>query len=202
MNVFVLCTGRCGSKTFVKACSHATNYTAGHETQVQLIGVRRFAYPENHVEADNRLSWHLGRLEAAYGNDALYVHLHRDRAKVVASYAQRWAPVGGLMPAYRNGLLRAGEHSRREIAEDCVATIEANITSFLRDKPLKMRVALEEAATWFPVFWDRINATGDFDSAMAEWSHQHNRRRERTGIRRLKQKLKGIEQILFEPPLD
>lgn len=201
MNIFVLCTGRCGSQSFVKACSHITNFSAGHETRARLVGAAKFAYPADHIEADNRLSWHLGRLEEAYGDDAFYVHLHRDRAQVVASYAQRWAPVGGIMPAYRNGVLRAGQHSRIATAEDYVATVEANISRFLRDKTMTMSVALEEARDWFPAFWQRIGAAGDLDRALGEWSRRHNSRRERTGMRKLKQKLKGIQQILIEPPL-
>jgi hypothetical protein len=201
MNIFVLCTGRCGSKSFVQACKHITNYSAGHETRARFVGAEKFDYPENHIEADNRLSWHLGRLEEIYGDDALYIHLHRERSKVIASYAQRWAPVGGMMPAYRNGILRAGAHSRSATAEDFVDTVEANITSFLRDKTMTMTVALEDATEWFPRFWHRIGAEGDLNGALAEWSHQHNSRRERTGLRKLKQKLKGIQQILIEPPL-
>lgn len=201
MNVFILCTGRCGSKSFVAACQHITNYTSGHETRVRAVGPDKFAYPDNHIEADNRLAWHLGRLEEVYGDDALYVHLHRDRQKVIASYAQRWAPVGGMMPAYRNGILRAGAHSRSTTAEDFVATVEANITSFLRDKSMKMIVALEDATEWFPTFWQRIGAQGDLDAALGEWQYAHNSRRERTTFRKLKQKLKGIQQILIEPPL-
>jgi len=201
MNVFVLCTGRCGSKSFVQACSHITNFSAGHETRVQYVGTHKFSYPANHIEADNRLSWHLGRLDEIYGDDAFYVHLHRNRSKVIASYAQRWAPVGGMMPAYRNGILRAGPHSRSATAEDFVATVEANIASFLRDKTMKMSVALEDATEWFPDFWNRLGAEGDLDRALAEWSRTHNSRPQRTAIRKLKQKLKGIQQILIEPPL-
>ncbi|SFG21061.1 hypothetical protein SAMN05518801_11088 [Novosphingobium sp. CF614] len=201
MNIFVLCTGRCGSRSFVQACKHITNYSAGHETRVRLVGADKFAYPANHIEADNRLSWHLGRLDDVYGDDAFYVHLHRDRTKVIASYAQRWAPVGGMMPAYRNGILRAGTHSKLVIAEDFVATVEANIASFLRNKSMTMSVALEAVTDWFPIFWQRIGAQGDLEQALAEWSYLHNSRRERTGVRKFKQKLKGIQQILFEPPL-
>ena len=201
MNVFILCTGRCGSKTFIHACSHITNYTTGHESRVRLVGAEKFAYAPNHIEADNRLSWHTGRLDAAYGDDAFYVHLRRDPTRVVDSYAQRWAPVGGLMPAYRNGILRAGNHSKSAIAEDCFETMEANIVSFLRDKSMKMTVTLEEAAEWFPDFWERIGAEGDLVRATAEWSVSHNSRRQRTFVRKLKQKLKGIEQVLVEPPL-
>lgn len=31
MNVFVLCTGRCGATTFHRACEHIENYSAGHD---------------------------------------------------------------------------------------------------------------------------------------------------------------------------
>jgi hypothetical protein len=202
MNIFILCTGRCGSKTFIYASSHITNYSNGHESRVRLVGREKFAYPTDHIEADNRLSWHLGRLDAAYGDDAFYVHLKRDPDSVIDSYAQRWAPVGGMMPAYRNGILRAGNHSKSVIAADAFETMEANITSFLRDKSMKMSVYLEDASQWFPEFWERIGAQGDLDSALAEWSVSHNSRRQRTFVRRLKQKIKGIEQILFEPPLN
>jgi hypothetical protein len=62
-NIFLLCTGRCGSSTFIKAASHIINYSAGHETQTQHLGQKRFDYANHHIEADNRLSWLLGRLE-------------------------------------------------------------------------------------------------------------------------------------------
>ncbi len=56
MDVFVLCTGRCGSTTFIKACAHITNYTAAHESRTGLLGSDRLDYPGKHIEADNRLS--------------------------------------------------------------------------------------------------------------------------------------------------
>ena len=45
MNIFVLCTGRCGSVTFTKACQHITNYTCTHESRVSLLGEDRLNYP-------------------------------------------------------------------------------------------------------------------------------------------------------------
>jgi ferritin-like protein len=48
--------------TFIRACQHITNYTAGHETRSTLLGEARVAYPDQHIEADNRLSWMLGKL--------------------------------------------------------------------------------------------------------------------------------------------
>ena len=63
MNVFVLTTGRSGSLTFAEACRHITNFSCGHETRVGLIGAERLAYPDQHIEVDNRLAWFTGRLE-------------------------------------------------------------------------------------------------------------------------------------------
>ena len=63
MNIFILNTGRCGSTTFIKACEHIKNYTCAHESLLTEIGAQRFNYPQDHIEADNRLSWLLGRLD-------------------------------------------------------------------------------------------------------------------------------------------
>ena len=90
MNVFVLCTGRCGSTTFARAAEHATNFSVGHESRKRLIGAERFAYADNHIEVDNRLSWMLGRLDDHYGERARYVHLTREREAVARSFLQRW----------------------------------------------------------------------------------------------------------------
>ena len=84
LNVFVLCTGRCGSVTFARACRFIDNYTAGHETAHGY----NLEYPDRHIEVDNRLSWFLGRLDERYP-DAYYVHLLRRREDVVQSFARR-----------------------------------------------------------------------------------------------------------------
>ncbi len=112
MNVFVLCTGRCGSVTFIESCKHITNYTAGHETRCNWTGDKRFAFPPHHIEADNRLSWLLGRLDAAYGDNAFYVHLTRDREAVARSYARRYPR--GIIGAYHTEILMGAATQNRE----------------------------------------------------------------------------------------
>ena len=177
-NVFILCTGRCGSTTFDRACRHATNWTSGHETRSHLLGAERLAYPARHIEADNRLSWMLGRLERAYGPDAAYVHLTRDPEAVAQSYARRSAY--GIMHAYYHGIVFPGpdqdEWDRPVIdhARDMVETVTANIETFLHGKPHVMRMRLDEVQAEFPAFWDWIGAEGRLDSAMQEWSIRHN----------------------------
>ena len=174
MNVFVLNTGRCGSTTFIQACRHIGNYTADHESRLQLVGPARLDYPANHIEADNRLSWYLGRLDRQYADDAFYVHLTRDRAETAASFAKRME--FGIMQAYREGLLLGGreEQTGQDLALDYIETVEANIALFLKDKSNKMAFRLESARADFRSFWGRIGAEGDLERALKEWEVSHN----------------------------
>ncbi len=174
MNVFILNTGRCGSTTFIHACRHIGNYSAGHESRARMIGAARLAYPERHIEADNRLAWCLGRLDAAYGDRAYYVHLSREREKVAASFARRRE--FGIMKAYREGILLEGEpgQSAHALALDYLDTVEANIALFLKDKKNRMDFRLEHAKEDFRAFWHWIGAEGDLDRALAEWDHRYN----------------------------
>ena len=174
MNVFVLNTGRCGSTTFVKACHHITNYSSGHETLAGRIGPERLAYPANHIEADNRLSWFLGRLDAAYGDSAFYVHLVRARQAVARSYGQRIE--GGIMRAYRRGMLMRlpQRYAPEVLAGDYYDTVNSNIELFLKGKSRKMTIHMEQIVEQFPLFWQAVGAQGDLEAAMAEWRVPHN----------------------------
>lgn len=176
-NVFVLCTGRCGSTTFIRAAKHADNFTAAHESRCHLTGDRRFAYPERHIEADNRLSWMLARLDRAYGDRAHYVHLLRDPEATAESLQKR--ADRGMMLAYRTEvLMRAGRLNREtptiDFCRDFVDTVTENIHAFLRDKSRVMTVRLETGAEDFARFWEWIGATGDAAAAAAEWDVRHN----------------------------
>ncbi len=174
MNIFVLNTGRCGSTTFIRACEHMRNYSAGHETRIHLPGPARLDYPENHVEADNRLCWMLGRLEERYGDNAFYVHLHRDPEATAASFARRAG--FGIMRAWREGVLLGAEEDADPLAlaRDYVDAVEANIRLFLKNKSRQMEVRLEQALEDFPRFWAAIDAQGDLQAALAEWRVRHN----------------------------
>ena len=173
-NVFILNSGRCGSTTFIQACRHIENYSAGHESRVHLIGAARLAYPANHIEADNRLSWLLGRLDRAYGDRAYYVHLVRAPEATAASFAKR--AEFGIMKAYREGILLEGEAGQTAHAHalDYLDTVEANIALFLKDKTHRMTFRMEQAQADFAAFWDWIGARGDLERAMAEWHVRHN----------------------------
>lgn len=175
--VIVLCTGRCGSMTLSKACGHFTNFSAGHETRTHLTGPDRFDFGENRVEIDNRLAWFLGRLDAAWGDRAAYVHLSRDAEAVAASFAARAHQ--GILKAYRQDLLaRARVRARGvpmiEFCRDYVDTVTRNIELFLRDKPHVLLMRLETMEADFDRLVDWIGAEGDLEAARAELGVVHN----------------------------
>jgi len=174
MNVFILNTGRCGSTTFIKACDHISNYTAAHESLSTKCGNNRFAYPLNHIEADNRLSWFLGKLDKKYADDAFYVHLTRDKQKTINSFSKR--KDYGIMQAYKEGILLGGEEnqSAQTIAEDYTNTVELNIELFLKDKTNKMSFRLENYSQDFEIFLHKISAEGDFKAAFKEFNTNYN----------------------------
>ncbi len=176
-NIFVLCTGRCGSTTIARACGHASNWTVGHETRSHLLGPARLAYPSRHFEADNRLSWMLGRLETTFGPDAGYVHLTRDPEAVARSYTARAAY--GIMHAYSQGIVfpsaeTAGPLHMLDYARDMVATVTANIDAFLVGKPHVLRLTTEALTRDLPSLWDWAGMSGRLDLALQECSIRHN----------------------------
>lgn len=179
MRVFVLSTGRSGTTTFIEACKHATNWTAGHETRAAQIGSARFDYPDGHIEADNRLAWFLGALNERYGSEPLYVHLLRDREKTAGSFLRRWDYQwrGGVIEAFAHALVMHApdwpDDDRADVCRWYVDTVNANIRLFLRDKR-HLTVHLETAAWQFPAFWHMIGAEGNLDAALAEFSIRHN----------------------------
>lgn len=183
MRVFILCTGRTGSSSFIKACEHITNYTAGHESRSKLIGASRFDYPDKHIEADNRLSWFLGTLDQRFGKDAYYVHLTRDKQKVVDSFKHRWNNQGSIIKSFTEGILMQGykkitEEKEDQIIHDYVDTVNNNIIAFLKDKPNKIDIQLETIKEDFLRFFSVINAEGDAEAAIKTFLLPTNTKKE------------------------
>jgi len=175
MQVFVLCTGRCGSMTFIHACQHMTNFTAGHESRWGLLFGARLCYPQNHIESDNRLSWCLGGLNEKFGEQAYYVHLLRDREATARSFARRiGGGPGSIVRGYQRSIVRCRDEDPLEVCRDYVDTVTQNISMFLADKPHVLTVRLEQARRDFRRFWRWIDASGDLDAAMAEWDTRYN----------------------------
>lgn len=169
----MLCTGRSGSTTFYRACQHITNYSAGHELNTARVGRARLAYPDAHIEVDNRLSWLLGRLDRTYGDRAFYVHLLRDEERTAKSFDRRWASRYSIVRAYGEGVLRRKDQTEA-LCLDFVRTVNANIRQFLKDKSRTLTIRLEDAPERFPEFWHAIGAEGRLDQALREFEVRHN----------------------------
>ena len=179
MNVFILCTGRCGSMSISQACKELYNYTSGHETRITKLGDERINFPENHIEADNRLAWFLGSLDKKYGNDAFYVHMTRDTNKTAQSYNNRWQQVGSIVKAYTQGILitpyqKINPSERIKYCLDYCETIDENIKHFLKDKDMKCTISLESLEEDFLKFWDLIGAKGNQKKALLALNERHN----------------------------
>jgi hypothetical protein len=175
MNVFILNTGRCGSVTFIHACKHIKNYSCGHETRTHCIAGDRLNYPDHHIEADNRLSWFLGRLEAKYGDNAVYAHLKRNDNDVANSFTKRYK--SGIIKAYRDDGVLLGvsqKETPQSICLDYCNTVNSNIEMFLKNKSFKITLNLEDINTDFKKFCDLINADVDISIALSEFDNKYN----------------------------
>lgn len=175
MNVFVLCTGRCGSKSFARACRHIKNYTVGFESRARYPGDERLAYPPNHIEVDNRLSWFLGRLGKKYGDDAFYVHLWRNPEEVARSYIRRYRQ--GIMKAYRGkGILLDVDPGTdpMTIALDYCNTVNSNIELFLTYKTRRMKFNIQYPEFYFPNFCTLIHADVNIPRALKTFNKRYN----------------------------
>ena len=184
MRVFVLCTGRSGSLTFIRACSHMTNFSSGHETRSRILGKERFLYPDNHIEADNRLVWFPGALEEITTREDYFVHLIREREATVKSYNRRWIRNGSLIRAYCEGIHQIALHKldrnkRMAVVHDFYDRVNENIRHFLKDKQRSITIRIEDAEEDFSRFWGEIGAEGDLDSALHTFGDRYNRSKTR-----------------------
>ena len=173
MRVFVLNTGRCGSYTLYKACGHIDNYTCGHESNWGQVNNRPI-YRNNHIEIDNRLVWYLGRLDKLYDKNAtIYIHLKRNVKDTANSLAKRTDY--GIIKAYTEGIATMEEGTDPyHAAMDYILTVRHNIDYFLKDKPNKLTINLENFEADFLNFWQLIGATGAYDKAISELKVKHN----------------------------
>ena len=176
MRIFVLCTGRCGSMTFAKACSHITNYTSAHESGSYVDG----SYPDNHIEVDYRLSWFLGTLACKYP-EAQYVSLNRNKRDVVDSFVRRGISHSPILNAYTQGIIqpqfKAANPTEwlKKAVEHYVETVDANVGHFLEGRDGWWNIDIEQPLKHFGQFWRQIGADGDLDAACAEFDKRYNR---------------------------
>ena len=182
MRVFILGTGRCGTKTAAAAAAHLTNYTSAHERTPLLRAQAPLTFPDQHIESDAGLTFLLRPLADRLppGEAVLFVHLQRRRAEVVRSWVKRgprigparWAPIG-LRVKDATKLSPAQWHTACELCHDAMI---GQIQTFLstRAKSEVAHLWLHEAEASWPAILDRIGAEGDLAASAREWRTQHN----------------------------
>lgn len=166
--------------TFVRACQHLDNFTAGHETLASKIGTARFDYPDRHIEADNRLTWMLGQLALRFDDDdTFYVHLRRHDTEVAASFQRRWSAPNraGIIRAFAHGIVnRRADWPDDQVLRVCehyVDVVNANIEEFIRHRR-HTTMWLHELHDSLPPLLDELGATGDRTKLMNELDVRHN----------------------------
>jgi len=187
VRVFVIGTGRCGTRTFAQACKRIQNFTSAHESHSRR-SIGDLDYPDGHIEIDHHLSWGLPLLLDRYpaSPDTLYVHLLRERAACVASLSRRidmdmFAALSSFVTCNR----RTPE-LRRRAAEYFYDSRNAAIDLALRKPSIGSGYALSVAGNHltvfveslpevWPLFWEVIGAEGDMEAAMAECRKRYNR---------------------------
>ena len=160
MNVFVVGSGRCGTMTFSRACSHITNFTSGHETSPG-----RMYFPDNHIEVDSHLCWYLPLVVDRYP-EAYWVHLQRRNL---------WMNVRSFIG--RPGTkLYSGFAYMNKLSDRAAATLLVRNANRLVEKliPDAHKIYIEEPKTEFARFWDAIGAVGDLTAALLEFDVKYN----------------------------
>lgn len=179
MRVFVVGTGRCGSVTFSKACSHITNFTCAHESYCPDR-----SYPDNHIEVNCQYHSCMASLMLKYP-DAFWVHLLRKKEDCVASLAamnygtemHKWYELYPTLCFPPDNI----EVTAGQFYDDVTARIRALMS--LLPPSRTCVIHLENIQHQWTYFWEAIGATGNFEQSLATWSTKHNTREERGEIR-------------------
>lgn len=173
-HIFVLNTGRCGSKTFSKACKHIKNYTSAHESRINIVR-NKFHYSKYHIEIDNRLSWFLYFLDQYNSKKTFFVHLFRNEQDVINSFVQRKGGHKSLLNNFIKGICyqKDTNQNRQIFAKRMIKTIKYNINNFLVDKNY-MNIQIEKGVEQFPKFCKIINASVDIEKATNEFKKFYN----------------------------
>ena len=177
MKVAVLTVGRSGSMSLFQACRKARNFSAGHDSKEGALAAERVQIPDGHIEIDTRFAWMLGPLNECNGNKVHYAFLTRDIEAVATSYNHRWENRKGIMRAYCEGVLQRNKPAQNlSVARDLVATAEANIRTFLYNRPHSV-IRMESWSEDLEAFFADIGAEVDLEAARAAFAGRHNETR-------------------------
>jgi len=160
------------------------NFTCNHESNYGHLGLERFSYEDQHIEVDNRMIWFLELLEERYDfEDCCFVHLHREREKVVQSFGRRWLLPNSIIRAFTidicgvSPLKLRSRKQRRAAIELYYDVVNTKIKKYTGEQYNSYEVNLERLEADFSIFWDGIGAVGDKEKALQSLQRPSNRSR-------------------------
>jgi len=173
-NVFVTGTGRCGSVAFRLACTHAKNFTTGHETKSGNL-----LYPDNHIEINSHFRNCIPHLAKMYPK-AKFIHLRRKVSDCVPSLA-----LLGHGEVMQNYLKLHSSVMLTDAPSDVAwsyyqfesAMIEACLAQCVPEK--NQRVVwldglIDPATNAWRQCWDWCGFEGNFEASQEVWKTKHN----------------------------
>jgi len=177
-NIFVISTGRTATTAFARAAACLPGYTSAHESRSMQPFASRLNYPDNHIEADNRLLFYLPQLENRYGNSAYYVLLKRDPSLIASSYAKRWHLTVSIVRAWTHGVRMIPRVRTAEIEQCChdfVSYADSTLSLFLSRQKNVMEFYVSDATNEFIRFSQWIGIDKPPQSALKVWDSRHNK---------------------------
>jgi len=176
-NVFVLSAGRTATTTFIEASKHLPGITASHESRVADPIQNRLDYPNNHIEADNRLIFFLSLLDEKFATDTAYVYLLRDEKLVARSYSERWHLSISIVRAFTNGVRMVPRVKNNEILDYChdyVKYVDSVVRLHLSKQENAFVFDLSKAEEEYKRFAKWVGVENLPEAACAEWRQHHN----------------------------
>lgn len=170
MNVFVMGTGRCGTTTFAKACNCFKGFTSKHESKVKNNDL---VYPNNHIESDPHLFWHLPNLVSKYP-DALYIHIIRERDACIRSLSKRPSLYSY---AYITELSKRKKTDLNKIAERFYDFVTGCLCSFFKGNGHLdyMEIDLPPTKDQWREFHEKIGSPNGYKESLKHWNRRYNR---------------------------
>lgn len=176
MRIFVTGTGRCGTVTFSKACSHIENFSSGHETySTKLFELDKSLITDNRIEVDPHFSQFLPLITKLYP-DARWVHLIREKEPCVKSLSK----TTGLGYYIKFASMSKSENDREVVANVFYDMVNDNIAKWIKDMDYRI-MHLERLHEEWSGFWNWIGAKGNLNDSLAELSIKHNSSKKKYG---------------------
>ena len=185
MRVFFISPGRTATTTLAKSFGQIKSLTSGHESNVKNRLGDRVIYPDNHVEADNRLLFFMPQLTERYGETELLVIIERNRAEIANSYRKRWWKFN-LPKIFAQGILmRDVKENDDKLVDDMVDWAYEQIHYFSKDWKNVITIKFDEIPKNLDQIFDFLKLSQNECLQVKEFFEQKIENKNENGISRI-----------------